>query len=199
MPPSDDQLRKELVRILDVLDGASIPHFLTGALARNALATSRTSEDFDIVLDMRGRKEDDVRMLFERAGYRVEGPLKGNLGRRFVLDIPDYEADLWLAPDTEIHRAELERARPADYHGRRVRVMHPEDFVLRKLVNWRRIRHKPTDLDDAYAVLLARFDEVDSDRLVQRAAGHRVDKDARELVELVREDREKLARGEPLE
>lgn len=196
--PSADDLRGHLTRILGILEEARIPHMATGALVRNALAPARTSEDLDVVLDMRGRTPEDVRALFEAAGYRVDGPLQGDLGTRLVLDLPEYEADLWLAPDTEVHRGEMARSREVDYHGLRLRIMDPEDYVLRKLVNTRR-RRNPNDLDDAYQVLLHAWLDVDPDRLVARAAGHRVETVARELVDLVREDRAVLDSGRSIE
>lgn len=192
--PAAERIREHLSRILAILHEAGIPHMATGALVRNALAPVRTSMDLDIVLDMRGRSAEDVRMLFASRGYTVEGPLKGDLGSRLVLDLPDYEADLWLAPDTEVHRGEMERAREIDYNGLRLRIMHPEDYVLRKLVNTRR-RRNPNDLDDAYQVLLHAWDQIDPERLVARATGHRVETTARELVELVREDLAALEAG----
>ena len=192
--PSADAIRGHLTRILSILQRAQIPHMVTGALVRNALAPVRTSEDLDVVLDMRGRTAADVRALFEAEGFRVEGPLRGDLGTRLVLDLPEYEADLWLAPDTELHRAEMARAREVDYHGMRLPLMDPEDYVLRKLVNTRR-RRNPNDLDDAYQVLLHAWDQIDPDRLVARATGHRVETTARELVDLVREDRAALESG----
>lgn len=187
-------IREHLARIIEILRAEGIAYVATGALVRNALAPARTSEDLDVVLDMEGRTAADIRVIFERAGYRVEGPLKGDLGTRLVLDLPDYEADLWLAPDTEIHRSEMAKALEVDYHGLRLRIVHPEDYVLRKLVNTRR-RRNPNDLDDAYQVLLHAWDQVDPERLVLRATGHRVEGRARELVDLVREDRAALEAG----
>lgn len=192
--PSADAIRAHLTRILGILQDAHIPHMATGALVRNALAPARTSEDLDVVLDMRGWTPEDVRALFEAKGYKVEGPLKGDLGTRLVLDLPEYEADLWLAPDTEVHRGEMTRSREVDYHGLRLRIMHPEDYVLRKLANTRR-RRNPNDLDDAYQVLLHTWSDIDPERLVARATGHRVETTARELVDLVREDLAALKAG----
>lgn len=191
---SSAEIRAHLARILETLRKEGIGYVATGALVRNALAPARTSLDLDVVVDMAGRTTEDVRDAFERAGYRVEGPLKGDLGTRLVLDLPDYEADLWLAPDTEIHRGEMAKAIEVDYHGLPLRIMHPEDYVLRKLVNTRK-RRNPNDLDDAYHVLLHAWEHVDPERLIRRASGHRLESRARELVELVREDRTALEAG----
>jgi predicted nucleotidyltransferase component of viral defense system len=92
----------------------------------------------------------------------------------------------------------MERAVEVDYHGIPLRIMDAEDFVLRKLVNCRK-RRNPNDLDDAYQVLLHAWMEIDAERLVARASGHRVEKLARELVDLAREDRARLERGEQIE
>lgn len=80
------------------------------------------------------------------------------------------------------------------YAGRMLAVMNPEDHVLRKSVNFRRIRAKQSDLD-AHEALLRAWDQIDADRLIARASGHRVETTARELVELVREDRAALEAG----
>lgn len=191
---SSAEIRSHLERIIGILRAQGIPYLATGAIVRNALAPARTSEDLDVVVDMKSRTPGELRAIFEKEGYRVEGPVNGSLGSRLVLDLPDYEADIWLAPDTELHRNEMSRAIDVDYHGLSLRIMHPEDYVLRKLVNTR-VRRNPNDLDDAYQVLLHAWEHVDADRLVRRASGHRVDGRARELVDLVREDRAALEAG----
>lgn len=187
-----EEAREGLRTLFATLDAAGIPFFLTGALARNALASARTSEDFDLVLDMRGRTPDDVKRILTAAGHSPNGPEKNEFGERLVLTVAGVETDLWLAPDTATHRAELDHAIEIDHVGRKVRVMAPEDFVVRKLVTYGRIRRRSADLDDAYQVLLLHWDAIDRDRLIQRAEAHRLGALARELVDVVNEDRNAL-------
>lgn len=189
MPVADEPLERELFRILDILQRAGIRHFATGALARNLYGESRTSRDFDIVLDAARPEPEDLRKLFEREGYVVEGPLRGDLGERLVLHFANYYADLWLSPKTELSRQEFERFRHVPYAGRTIPVIHPEDYVLRKLVNYYRVRRKPNDIDDAHQVLLYEWENIDRERLVQRAIVYRIEKKARELIAIVEEDR----------
>lgn len=73
--------------------------------------------------------------------------------------------------------------------------MHPQDYVLRKLVNTK-VRRGSHDLDDAYQVLLFAWEMIDPDQLIEDAIIHRVQGKATELVDLVRSDREDLERGE---
>lgn len=194
-----DAAREGLLALLRALDAAGIDHYLTGALVRNLLGSARTSEDFDVVVDTHANSHERVRDALASAGYQLEGPLKGNLGERFVTEAGGFETDVWLPPDTETARHEMRNRKAVEWHGTRVWIMDPEDYVLRKLVTWRRVRRKTTDLDDAYQVLFVEWESIDAERLVQRAGFHRVTEAMRELVDLVREDRAKLARGEGLE
>ncbi len=185
-----------LHQIIQVLVNAGIPYIATGALVRNVLAPTRTSEDFDLVLRLEGRTIEEIRTLFVSHGFVVAGPLKGNFGTRLVLDLPQFEADLWIAPGGERDAGEFSRARTVEYHGRPLRIMDPEDYVLRKLVNYRQARRGNTkDLDDAYQVLLHAWSDIDTARLIARATGYRADDTARELVELAREDHAALEAG----
>lgn len=103
--------------------------------------------------------------------------------------------DLWLAPDTPLHRGELERCVSREVGGRVLPVMHPQDYVLRKLVNTK-VRRGSHDLDDVYQVLLFAWEMIDTDQLIEDAIIHRVQGKATELVDLVRSDREDLEQGE---
>lgn len=185
---SSDAARKGLRALFAALDDAGIRFFLTGALARNALASARTSEDFDIVLDMRGRAPEDVARVLTAAGYRPEGPSTNEFGTRLISTIAGVETDLWLAPDTPLHRGELERAIEVEYLGGKVFVLAPEDLIVRKLVTYGRIRRRSADLDDAYQVLLLHWESIDREQVILRAEAQRVGALARELVEVVEED-----------
>lgn len=190
MDDGGDPIERVLFRVMDVLEEAEVPYFVTGALVRNAYGEPRSSQDIDVVVE--GKHEGELRRDFEAQGFDVQGPREGRLGRRLVLRGDETPVDLWLAPKTQLHEAEFDRAVAREYRGRSVPLMHPGDFVLRKLVNYRRIRGDTADLEDAYQVLLYGWDEVDRNRLLERAAFYRVETDARELLETVREDRADL-------
>ncbi len=111
------------------------------------------------------------------------------MGSRLILAVGGTPVDLWLAPDTELHRREFERARTIPYGNRFIRLMDPEDFVLRKVVTWRRVRRKSTGIDDAYQILLVAWYSIDRARLLDRAGFHRVTDAMRELIEVAEEDR----------
>lgn len=192
---ASDDARRALVSVLDALESAGIDHYLTGALVRNLLGSARTTEDFDIVVDDWAHPPAEIRRILEAAGFTVDGPLTGNLGTRFVIEPGGFETDIWLPPDTEVHRGEMARRQMLEWHGRLVPVMGSEDFVLRKVVTFR-LRRKTTDLDDAYQVLMVAWDTIDRSRLVQRASFYRVEKLMEELIEVAREDRAALAGGQ---
>lgn len=188
-----EDLERELFKILDALSAADMEHFLTGAQVRNLFGEPRTSGDFDVVVLLRGRTREAVRGLFESHGYRVEGPLKGDLGERLVLELPQFEADIWLAPDTEFHRAEFGNAIRVPYGDRELPVMAPGDFVLRKLVNYYRIRGKSHDLEDAFQVLLHAWDRIDVEALPKRAEVYRIRKQAEALIDKTRRERSRYS------
>ncbi len=192
MTLAPEELERELFKILDILAAANIEHMLTGAQVRNLFGEPRTSGDFDIVVLLRGITKDAVRDVFASEGYAIEGPIKGDLGERFVLALPDFEADIWLAPDMQFHRAEFGNAVRARYGDRELPVMAPGDFVLRKLVNYYRIRGLSHDLEDAFQVLLHAWERIDMDALPDRAAVYRIRKQAEALIEKTRRERERL-------
>lgn len=192
MSLAPEALERELFKILDILAAADVEHFLTGAQVRNLLAEPRTSGDFDIVVLLRGRTKTWVRELLESKGYAVEGPLRGDLGERLVLALPDFEADVWLAPDTEFHRNEFGNAIRVRYGDRELPVMAPGDFVLRKLVNYYRVRGKSHDLEDAFQVLLHAWAQIDVEALPRRAEAYRIRKETEALIAKTRRERARL-------
>lgn len=99
--------RLGLLALLATLENAGISTYLTGALVRNLVGSERTSRDFDVVVDTHTHTRDRIRSVLAQAGYDVEGPLKGNLGERFVLRVDGVLTDIWLPPDTETARHEM--------------------------------------------------------------------------------------------
>lgn len=194
-PTEADDFTAVLETVVGLLDRAEIPYLLTGAIVRNIFGDVRTSRDLDVVVHPDHADPDDLRALFEGVDLEVEGPRRGDLGERLVIATDPVQTDLWLAPDTPLHRSEFERAVPREVGDRTLVVMHPQDYVLRKLVNTK-VRRAGHDIDDAYQVLLFAWDEIDPETLVEDAHLHRIGGKARELVDLVRSDREQLERGE---
>ena len=184
-----DRAREGLLALLRSLDAADIQHYVTGALVRNLLGAARTSEDFDVVVDTHAHSEERIASVLKHAGYSLEGPLEGNLGRRFVTEVGGMETDVWLPPDTETARQEMANRKAVAWHGASVSIMDPEDYVLRKVVTWRRVRRRSTDIDDAYQVLVVAWDSIDRQRLVSRAGIHRVTDAMKELIKVAGEDR----------
>lgn len=194
-PTEADDFTAVLETVVDLLERAGIPYLLTGAIVRNIFGDVRTSRDLDVVIHPDHTDPAELRDLFEAADLEVEGPRRGDLGERLVLATEPVPTDLWLAPDTPLHRSEFERAVPREVGDRTLVIMHPQDYVLRKLVNTK-VRRASHDLDDAYQVLLFAWDQIDPEALVKDAQLHRIGGKARELVALVRSDREQLERGE---
>lgn len=191
-----EDLNELLFEVLDALEEKGIPHVVTGAFPRNAYGAGRTTRDIDIVVHPDHAHPTSLEDLFRARSFEVEGPKEGSLGERLVLKGGRVPVDIWLPSGHPLHHEEFQRHHEVEYRGRTVPILHPTDYVLRKLVNYYRVRRSPNDVDDAYQVLLFAWDLVDVDALLERATTHRVREEAEELVATVREDRASLEAGE---
>jgi hypothetical protein len=187
-----EELDELLFRVLNALEGDDVPCFVTGAFPRNAQGDWRTTRDIDVVVHPTHAEAESLTGLFSDLGFDVEGPREGSLGRRLVLKGDRAPVDIWLPEGHPLHHEEFDRVQGVEYRGRVVPVPHPEDYVLRKLVNYYRLRRSTNDLDDAYQVLLYAWDLVDVDDLLERAVTYQVREEAEELVRTVEEDRAEL-------
>lgn len=158
------------LRVTDALERLGIGYFLGGSLASSFQGEPRSTNDVDLVVDLR---EERVEALASALGpeFDVDRIALARAARERtswnILYLPTAtKFDLFLLRDAAFDRSEFERRRPVEIRaGRRLQVKSPEDSVLRKLLwfragggvsdrQWRDVvqvlRHSGRDMDPAY-------------------------------------------------
>lgn len=147
-----------LAEVLGALEEHAIPHALIGGLAAMAWGRPRTTLDIDIVVDASPLA---LRAIFARLGYR-EGRAVGDPME------PDFtqfwspggvRVDLFFAR-TDFEREALALAVDITLVARPARIVSAESSIVYKL-----IAHRPRDLEDVEAILVARSASLDWERI----------------------------------
>lgn len=145
------------------LEAAEVPYVLMGGIASACLGRPRWTHDIDLFV-----KPTDARRVLEALasrGFETEETFpdwlfKASKHGQLIDIIFRSMGDIYV--DDEM----LERARPREFMGRRLRVIPPEDLlVIKALVAG---EHMPRHWHDALA-LLAHCQELDWDYLLKRA------------------------------
>lgn len=162
-----------LSSVVSALERAGFEPVLVGALAAWAWAHPRTTGDLDLVVLAEPAQESRVEAALRDLDWPVHGPERTEFGRRYRVEAPLLPVEVFVAPPLELQRRELERAVRLEFGGRTHRVLSPEDFLLRKLVNMR-LRSDPHDRGDALATLVKNWDRFDFDYVRRHCGPHRV-------------------------
>lgn len=124
-----DMFDRTLFLALDALEERKIPYAIIGGIAASGLGRPRSTHDIDFFV----RPEDAEAALeaLGRHGFDTERTdarwlFKGWKEQMMVDIIFKSQGDIYF--DDEMHR----RAKPMDYHGRRVPTVSPEDLVIIK-------------------------------------------------------------------
>jgi hypothetical protein len=175
LPPDTFSFTAFIQLVLEALEAAQIRYLIGGAVGLAAWGHSRTTEDFDVVVDL---------PLESMAGLSKE------LEKRDMLVPADIMIDLWLNPRGDLainayhwpsgYKAELFMLRPGDLQrqqalDRRVRVdfgpplglvwVHaPEDLILYKL-RYYAISRQTKHIRDIGSILHSIDDDLDWDYL----------------------------------
>jgi hypothetical protein len=143
-----------------LLEDADIPYMLVGAFAVFAHGDPRTSRDVDIVIDIGQRSPEDVRPIFERSGFLVEGPTRDEFATKFVVANPIAPVELYFAQG---HRQrEFARRVMVRYGEREYPVMSQEDLVVWKLTALLN-RRSQNDFLDLNSILVKQWLAFDFD------------------------------------
>lgn len=157
---------KTFFEVLDsaikALESAEIPHALMGGIASAALGRHRWTHDIDFFV----RPEDARPALraLEQAGFRTEETdqawlYKGFKGDILVDIIFSAKGGIRFDPEVEQH------VRVAEFRGRRLRVVSPEDLVVMKAIAHE--EHTPRHWHDALGLLAG--EDFDWEYVVRRA------------------------------
>jgi hypothetical protein len=144
------------------IERADIPYALMGGIASAALGRHRWTHDIDYFV----RPEDARPALraLEQAGFRTEETDQAWLYKGFREDILvdiifSAKGGIRFDPEVEAH------VRSAEFRGRRLRVVSPEDLVVMKAIAHE--EHTPRHWHDALGLLAG--EDFDWDYVVRRA------------------------------
>ena len=138
--------RTALLRLIEVLDGMAIRYMIGGSLASSAHGTYRSTNDIDIVAEI---KEQDIpRLVSQLSGdfYADAETMREAVrrGRSFnmIHFASSYKFDIFPLPDDPYSAVQLERRMFQELpmvEGENVKcpVASPEDTILAKLVWYR--------------------------------------------------------------
>jgi predicted nucleotidyltransferase len=162
-PDEEDRFLAALDETIDALERAEIPYVLMGGIASACLGRPRWTHDVDLFV----KPTDALRVLDALAaeGFETERTFpdwlfKASKHGQLIDIIFRSMGDIYV--DEEM----LERARPREFMGRKLRIIPPEDLLVIKAVVHG--EHMPRHWYDALA-LLAHCQELDWDYLVKRA------------------------------
>lgn len=134
-----------MVRMAEILESLDIPYLVGGALASAILGEPRSTEDVDIVADLRPEQADPLIGALGNEFYIPADSLRDAIRRRTSFNVIHLETmwkvDVFVLRDAPLDREEMARRRPtvvATNPDRSVYVASPEDLVLQKLDWYRR-------------------------------------------------------------
>ncbi len=162
-----------IVRVVEALTTAGIPHAVHGGLLLAAYGDPRETTDVDLAVGDATR--DQVRDALDAAGIGTRPAFEGldfgavSVDRLVLLGAPDDTGlncvDLVRPRSGRFRDGILGRAVLAQVAGARLRVVTPQDFVLLKCLSSR-----PHDARDAASVLRTSGEFVDREALRREAA-----------------------------
>jgi hypothetical protein len=162
-----------VLRVVDALTRAHIPHAVYGGLLLAAYGEARETTDVDVAVDDATRE--DVRKALEAAGIATrpafEGLVLGGVTvDRLALLGGDGDSglncvDLIRPRSARLRAAILSRITTATVRGARLPVVTPQDFVILKCLS-----DRPQDGRDAGSVLRSSAEFIDRDALRAEAA-----------------------------
>jgi hypothetical protein len=157
-----------VLRVVDALTRARIPHAVYGGLLLAAYGEARETTDVDVAVADATRE--DVRTALEAAGIATRPVFEGLELGGVTVDRLDGDTglncvDLVRPRSARLRAAVLSRVTTGTVRGARLPVVTPQDFVLLKCLS-----DRPQDGRDAGSVLRSSAEFIDRDALRAEAA-----------------------------
>ncbi|OFZ23205.1 MAG: hypothetical protein A2X94_02910 [Bdellovibrionales bacterium GWB1_55_8] len=167
MPPaSSSDLATTFDHILEetvnIMDRSGIRYAFIGGVASGTLGRPRSTRDIDLFVTPDAAEK--ALLAFQQNGFRTEKTnpdwrYKASKDLIFVHIIFRSKGEIYL--DSEM----AEHSRTAEFHGRKIRLVAPEDLLIIKAVAHSELM--PSHWDDAIALLA--YSDMDWNYLIRRA------------------------------
>ena len=150
-PPLDDQSRV-LLDVVERLEREDIQYMISGSIALSAYVRPRMTRDIDVVVDVAMHQLDALLRAFH-GDYYLDAEAAGRAvaERRLVNAVHEstlVKVDLVIWKDGPFRKSEFERRGSVTVHGRKMRLVSPEDLLLSKLL-WGADSGSAVQFDDA--------------------------------------------------
>ena len=149
-----------MLRVVDALTRAGIPHMLVGSFSSNLHGIPRSTEDVDFVVEMDAPLTADAcRLLGEDFEAERQLTFETNTGtqrQEFRVKGTDFKVELFRLSEDPFDRERFSRKQPYEVAGRRVFFASAEDVVVMKL-RWARAKDK----EDVRSVMSVKRDKLD--------------------------------------
>ncbi len=139
-------LAADLIGLFAVpLEKAGLPYMITGAAAAILYGQPRTTNDLDVVIELKATDLPRLRAAFPEADYylppdeiitvEIRRPLRGHLNA--LHHESGFKADLYPMGRDALHQWGFPRRRPVPHGGLPISFAPPEYVILRKLEYFR--------------------------------------------------------------
>ena len=171
MTPSDDAL----VRVIEALEGAGIPHMIVGSLAANFHGIPRSTRDADFVVELQpGSLRRLEQLLPVEMALDPQSAFEGVTGTiRHIIHLRGsaFVCELFELSDDPHDRERFSRRQATRLLGARSFVATAEDMVVTKL-RWASGGSRSKDRDDVRNIVAVQGDSLDWDYLTRWTSAH---------------------------
>ncbi len=161
------------IKVTETLEKLGIPYLISGSLASTLYGMVRTTQDADIVADMRLEHVQPFIISLENEFFMDEEMITESIGRKSSFNIIHretmFKVDVFIPSPRPYHQAQLARAQRQTFvAGREVsaKFSSAEDTILSKL-EWYRLGGEASERQwrDVLGVLKTRAEALDLDYL----------------------------------
>ena len=166
------EMSRLLRHLVEVLDTLGVRYFVTGSVASISYGEFRSTNDIDVVIDLRIEHAEPFCAAFPDPDYYVSTQaVVSAIRRRFQFNIlePDtgMKVDVMILADSDFARSCLERAVLTPIPGAvEAWLSSPEDIILNKLLFYRE-GHSDKHIRDIAGVLKVQAERIDRAYIVE--------------------------------
>jgi hypothetical protein len=149
-------------KTIDFFHENGIQYMLSGSLAMSVYVLPRSTRDFDFVVHLREENIPALLAYFAEGYYCDADAVKEAVQKKGMFNIIDhasgYKSDFVVLKNTPFRQTEFNRRMKADFFGKTVFIVSPEDLVLSKLI-WIQDYQSAVQMEDIKT--LAAMEQID--------------------------------------